>query len=241
MSRWLVFSLGLAVSVLLAADAAADPIQVSDYRIVGGHRILGPSDDPPEDILSITSQKVGELVNKVFKERDIYWYVHVATPTVFGNFTVFETLFPVVGFNYIAGWRFEDDFGDGSSEEAGGAGTSADFNVVLTPDGRLQWQKQNWPGDTDDDGGEDEETDSGDNTTWDALEPIRFFYGSTVPPVIQPYGLSGVDPTGPTLIAGSGDSWGPGPVVPEPGSLMLLGSGVLALCEAARRRRKRQM
>jgi hypothetical protein len=62
---------------------------------------------------------------------------------------------------------------------------------------------------------------------WDANEPISFFFVSTRPPIIGDYNLIGLE-------SGTAQSYAP---VPEPGSIALLGSGLVGVYAAVRRRR----
>ena len=69
---------------------------------------------------------------------------------------------------------------------------------------------------------------------WNAFEPITFFFASTLPPTIKGYGLLSLSP----FEFGSAQGLAP---VPEPGSIALFGSGVVALYAAIRRRRSLKM
>jgi PEP-CTERM motif len=93
----------------------------------------------------------------------------------------------------------------------GGTGTSTDLTIDNI-DGQLLWNI---------------EEVLGSKGWWDMSEPITFFFVSTKPPGLGDYNLSGVD-------VGTAQSYAP---VPEPGSIALLGSGIVGLYAAMRRRR----
>ena len=70
---------------------------------------------------------------------------------------------------------------------------------------------------------------------WNAFEPITFFFASTMPPTIKSYGLFSLNRG---FDFGSAEGLAP---VPEPGSIALFGSGLVALYAAVRRRRSLKM
>ncbi|MET0215791.1 MAG: PEP-CTERM sorting domain-containing protein [Vicinamibacterales bacterium] len=94
---------------------------------------------------------------------------------------------------------------------AGGTGTSTDLSIDNI-DGQLNWNI---------------EEVMGSKAWWDSSEPITFFFVSTKPPGIGDYNLSAGE-------VGTAQSYAP---VPEPGSIALLGSGIVGLYAAMRRRR----
>jgi PEP-CTERM motif len=69
---------------------------------------------------------------------------------------------------------------------------------------------------------------------WNALEPITFFFVSTQAPSIKNYSLFSLMP----VEMGTAQGLAP---VPEPGSIALFGSGLVALYTAVRRRRSLKM
>jgi len=94
---------------------------------------------------------------------------------------------------------------------AGALGNALDFRIDRT-DGRLTWSNFTSFG------------------QWNAFEPITFFFISTQPPTIKTYSLFSVVP----FEFGSAEGLAP---VPEPGSIALFGSGLVAIYAAIRRRR----
>jgi len=135
-------------------------------------------------------------------------YLYTQTVTPTGDFNfVFNTEFDPGGFTGLAGWRFSD------AAAAGAGGTSSAFQIERTTGG-LIWAA----------------SFGGAFGQWNAFEPITFFFASTRPPTIKDYSLFSLVPTE------LGTAQGLAPV-PEPGSLALFGSGLVALYTTIRRRR----
>jgi PEP-CTERM motif len=101
----------------------------------------------------------------------------------------------------------------GEAATAGGTGTGLDFFTATFGD-RIHWLA----------------VDRGLGENWDAGEPITFFFRSTAPPTIGDYNLLNGE-------AGTAEGFQP---VPEPGTLMLVGTGLYGLYYQ-RKRRKEQL
>ena len=108
----------------------------------------------------------------------------------------------------IAGFTGIAGYSFSQSGAAGGLGTAFDFDIDEI-DGTLVWR-----------------TNIGSGAGWDIGEPITFFFVSTKSPGIGDYNLTSSE-------VGTAQSYAP---VPEPGSIALLGSGLVALYTAVRRR-----
>ena len=110
----------------------------------------------------------------------------------------------------IAGFTGTAGWSFSDSGAIGGTGTSVDF-VIEEFDGALVWRPQFGPG-----------------AGWDTGESVTFFFVSTLRPGIGDYNLTSSE-------VGTAQSYAP---VPEPGSIALLGSGLVGLYTAVRRRRQ---
>jgi hypothetical protein len=213
MGRTLAALFGLALTLLSARDARAIPITPADFP--GGTLVQEHQDA----IGSSTFRRIGEIDSVVLRDSlGRYVYQHTVTPWLTNN-TIFDTQFTVHGFAGLAGWFFQEAL------EAGGTGTDADFQITykapgepLGPGeipGQLRWAAQA-------------------ALDWDGRDPITFFFVSNLPPAApgalrKNYRLVGEE---------VGTAQVPAPV-PEPASIVLFGSALLALHSARRRRRCR--
>jgi PEP-CTERM motif len=232
MVRKLTVVIGLAMSLLAARDASAISIQLQQIEItpvdldsweggsiVRSHTSLFKT--------GFTPSTGGEIASDVFFDGfNRYTYAHRVTSYLdfysAGDIHIadFVTLSPS-RFTGIAGWSFSDAL------RAGGTGTDTDFRVI---------------------------NDIGNNfflwTThagwWAAFEPIQFFFVTGITrscPSFDPHCSVGTGPfeIGPftlpngVIVGGAASSLTP---VPEPGSIALLGSGLVGLYAAMRRRQR---
>jgi hypothetical protein len=218
MVRTLTVVIGLAMSLMAARNASAIPITPVDLDSwAGGSSLIFTFDDfsvvqapppPPRP-----PQTLGSIRSEVFYDGFDYTYVHTVTPSAGSKINeVFRTEFSVRGFSGIVGWSFSDAL------RAGGTGTESDFRIS-NDSGRLWWIAT-FPF----------LLDEGFPSRWGPLEPIAFFFVSHIDPfTTAPYLLLSDE-------VSTGRAQSLAPVVPEPGTIALFGSGLVGLYAAMRRR-----
>jgi hypothetical protein len=200
MVRKCTLTLMLATSLLAARPASAIPVDLDVWLLTAGPSIAGPLTDEFQVAMPLPPT-MGEIENSVYFDGTLYTYVHTVNPSLDSN-AFLNTAFHVNGYTGTSGWSFSE------STAAGGSG-AIDFAVFDV--GQIGWLSMFGP-----------QLDS-----WDANEPISFFFVSTKPPGLGDYNLIGLE-------SGTASSYAP---VPEPGSIALLGSGLVGLYTALRRRR----
>ena len=220
MFRKLTVVIGVAMSMMVAREASASTITPVDFdsldslffgSSLGSHTGLFAVANPPPSTM-------GEISSEVFLSSffSYYTYVHTVTPGLDDNLRFSTHVGNGGGYIVSAGWSFSDVL------RAGGSPTDQSEHIDINVDdfsGRLNWDVRF--------------TEPGCCATphgWDALEPITFFFVSTLPPGLKAYNLIGAH----SFETGTAPSLAP---VPEPGSIALLGSGLVGLYAAVRRRR----
>ena len=211
MVRTLAVTLGLALSLTMAQPARAVSVTPTDLASVGLGAPVGGV--MVDDFISMVPPPaaIGDATTRVFYDGIQYVYTQTVFPSADLNF-IFNTEFSVSGFTGLAGWRFSD------AAATGAGGNALDFHIERNDAGRLIYVAMF----------------GGAFGEWNAFEPITFFFASTMPPTIKSYGLFSLNP----MEFGSAQGLAP---VPEPGSIALFGSGLVALYAAIRRRRSLKM
>jgi PEP-CTERM motif len=201
------------ISLGAAREASAISIPATDLDTF----MTGPSLGVPSILDTFTvaappPDTMGTITNEVFVDD-------IANPTQYTyTHDVTSDLNNNVLFNTqfeVSGFTGVAGFSFSDAFAAGGLGNAGDFDIDEIG-GQLRWV----PGDQ-----------FGLGAGWDLNEPIRFFYVSTNPPGIGDYNLGSTE-------VGTAQSYAP---IPEPGSIALLGSGLVGLYAAVRRRRNRHV
>ena len=212
MLRKLTVVFSLTMTLLVTRQASAIPVDLDEYLqdagLTDADIIAGPLTDPFL-VAKPNTDPMGVAVNTVYFDGSLYTYVHEVRPTLNDNFAL-NTQFDVAGYTGTGGWSFTD------AEAAGGTGGLMDFLYFDTAP--ISWVSLIGL------------LDSPPDLGWDAGDPIRFFFVSTRPPTLGFYNLIGKE-------SGTAISYAPA-AIPEPGSIALLGSGLVGLYTALRRRRR---
>ena len=219
MARTLRLVLVVMMLVFVTREASAVTITETDYDVWTSSGNIGalflPAPATSSDFITGTANDIGDLGNEVYFNAltGLFSYVHTVLPALGQDDNErFATEFAPAGFTGTAGWSFGDAF------TAGGAGNDTDFAITESGSAFIRWSAF--------------APSSPLADLWDGLEPITFFYVSTKGPGLPNalYNLSGDE-------VGTGTSYAP---TPEPGSMLLLGSGLAAVYGAARRRRNQK-
>ena len=197
----------LAVANTAYAVPIVSPVENYDvWQALQGAQIAGPTTD---NFQAVDGSLIGTLENYVYFSPNL-------GPT--GAYTYVHTVTPGINniseFNTafgVAGFTGYAGWSYSDSLAAGGTGIG-DFTIDMdVDDGTLEYEAQ---------------FSQAGSSGWDAGESITFFFVSLLPPGTGNYNI--IDGK-----VGTATSFAP---VPEPGSLALLGSGLVGLYGAARRR-----
>lgn len=196
----------LALALLWTHPASAVPLGTEFNWDIFGP--VGALDSTATDAF-IGAGNLGSLTTNVYFDGSLYTYENIVTPAT-NNISEFVTAFGVDGFNGVAGWSFSE------AAAAGGAGDASDFlidNDLL--DNTLDW----------------ETTGAGFSAPgtngFGSGETITFFFQSDLPPAPNFYAL---------INGGAGNARTLGPAVPEPSTVLLLGSALFGLGFLRRRK-----
>lgn len=163
----LMFAAVTVTLALMTAPAGAILITPTNFNGLSFGAQIRPETRPPDylerDIITASpppgeSSTMGTIGSQVFLNAGIFTYVFRIAPTV-RNISAVNTSFSALGFNGVAGYSFSN---------ATDAGTSFDILYNDTTDQRLAWLVP--------------EDDAGNLIVWGNMQPITFFFQSTLPP-----------------------------------------------------------